>query len=39
MRIRINGLDLYRYLEYALDNVGRKSIEAILPYSKDLEIR
>ena len=35
----INGLDPYRYLEYALENVGRKPIEAILPYSKDLEIR
>ena len=34
-----NGLDPYRYLEYALENVGRKPIEAILPYSKDLEIR
>ena len=32
----INGLDPYRYLEHALENVGRK---AILPYSKDLEIR
>ena len=35
----INGLDPYRCLEYALENVGRKPIEAILPYSKDLEIR
>ncbi len=35
----INGLDPYRYLEHALENVGRKPIEAILPYSKDLEIR
>ena len=35
----INGLDPYRYLEYALKNVGRKPIETILPYSKDLEIR
>ena len=35
----INGLDPYRYLEYALGNVGKKPIEAILPYSKDLEIR
>lgn len=35
----INGLDPYRYLEYALENVGKKPIEAILPYSKDLEIR
>lgn len=35
----INGLDPYRYLEYALENVGRKPLEAILPYSKDLEIR
>ena len=32
----INGLDPYRCLEYALENVGRK---AIFPYSKDLEIR
>ena len=35
----INGLDPYRCLEYALENVERKPIEAILPYSKDLEIR
>ena len=35
----INGLDPYRYLEYAIENVGKKPIEAILPYSKDLEIR
>ena len=35
----INGLDPYRYLEYTLENVGKKPIEAILPYSKDLEIR
>jgi hypothetical protein len=35
----INGLDPYRYLEYALENVGRKPIGGILPYSKDLEIR
>ena len=30
---------LGRYLEHALENVGRKPLEAILPYSKDLEIR
>jgi hypothetical protein len=35
----INGLDPYRYLEYALKNVRGQPIEAILPYSKDLEIR
>ncbi|MBE6127069.1 MAG: transposase domain-containing protein [Erysipelotrichaceae bacterium] len=35
----INGLDPYRYLEYVLENVGRKPIEAILPYSKDLKTR
>ena len=35
----INGLGPYLYLEYALENVGREPIEAILPYSKDLEIR
>ncbi|MBQ7243483.1 MAG: hypothetical protein IJS52_04690 [Bacilli bacterium] len=35
----INGLDPYRYLKYPLENVGKKPIEAILPYSKDLEIR
>ena len=35
----INGLDPYRCLEFALENVGRKPIEAIFPYSKDLEIR
>lgn len=35
----INGLDPYRCLEHALENVERKPIEAILPYSKDLEIR
>ena len=35
----INGLDPYRYLEYAIENVGRKPIGDILPYSKDLEIR
>ena len=35
----INGLDPYRHLEYALENIGKKPIEAILPYSKDLEIR
>ena len=33
------GLDPYRYFEYALENVGRRPIEAIFPYSKDLEIR
>ncbi len=33
------GLDPYRYLEYALENVGKKPIGDILPYSKDLEIR
>ena len=36
-KVVINGLDPYRYLEYALENVGKKPIEAILPYSKDLE--
>ena len=35
----INGPDPYRYLKYALENVGKKPIEAILTYSKDLEIR
>ena len=35
----INRLDPYRFLEHALENVGKKPIEAILPYSKDLEIR
>ena len=35
----INGLDPYRYLEHALENVGKKPIEGILPYPKDLEIR
>ncbi len=35
----INGLDPYRYLEYAIENVGKKPIGDILPYSKDLEIR
>lgn len=34
----INGLDPYRYLEYALENVGRKPVEDIVPYSKNLEI-
>ena len=34
----INGLDPYRYLEYALENVGRKPVEDILPYSKNLKI-
>ena len=34
----INGLDPYRYLEYALENVGRKPVEGIVPYSKSLEI-
>lgn len=28
----INGLDPYRYLEYALKNLGRKPIKTILPY-------
>lgn len=28
----------FRDLEYALENVGRKPIEDILPYSKNLEI-
>lgn len=34
----INGLDPYRYLEYALENVGKKQIEDILPYSKNLKL-
>ena len=34
----INGVDSCRYPEYAFENVGRKPIEAILPYSKYLEI-
>ena len=34
----INGLDPYRYLEYALENVGKKPIEDILPYSKNLKL-
>jgi|GEM_PF-5519417 len=35
----INELDPYWYFGYALKNVIKKPIEAILPYSKDLEIR
>ncbi|MDY6392044.1 MAG: hypothetical protein SPL80_04325 [Bacilli bacterium] len=39
LRTAINsGLDPYRYLEYALENAGRKPAEDIVPYSKNLEI-
>ena len=43
-KFRASGLPINRYarengIEYALENVGRKPLEAILPYSKDLEIR
>ena len=39
VRIEFDESDPYRYLAYAIENVGRKPIETILPYSKDLEIR
>ena len=43
-KFRASGLSINRYarengIAYALENVGRKPLEVILPYSKDLEIR
>ena len=43
-KCRASGPSINRHarengIAYALENVGRKPIEAILPYSKDLEIR
>ena len=34
----INGLDPYRYLKYALENMKNKPIDDLLPYSTTLEI-
>lgn len=32
----INGLDPYRYIKYALENIKSKPIDDLLPYSKDI---
>lgn len=34
----INGLDPYRYIKYVLENVRKKPIDDLLPYSRALEI-
>ena len=32
----INGLDPYRYIKYVLENIKNKSIDDLLPYSKEM---
>ena len=32
----INGLDPYRYIKYVLENIKSKSIDDLLPYSKEI---
>lgn len=34
----INGLDPYRYIKYILENMRKKPIDDLLPYSRTLEI-
>lgn len=34
----INGLDPYRYIKYVLENMRKKPIDDLLPYSRTLEI-
>ena len=33
----INGLDPYRYIKYVLENMKNKSIDDLLPYSKEVQ--
>ena len=33
----INGLDPYRYIKYVLENIKNKSIDDLLPYSKEAQ--
>lgn len=33
----INGLDPYRYIKYVLENIKNKSIDDLLPYSKEVQ--
>ena len=32
----INGLDPYRYIKYVLENIKNKSIDDLLPYTKEM---